>query len=53
MRLLQIADNAGAMNEHRALNYLAVRYPVIYAKCAEECSTRRLMLLRSFLFAWM
>lgn len=36
MRIMQIADNAGAMDEHRALNYLAVRYPVIYAKAAEE-----------------
>jgi hypothetical protein len=30
-RLMQIADNAGATDEHRALNYLAVRYPAIYA----------------------
>jgi hypothetical protein len=35
-RILQIADNAGAMDEHRALNYLAVRYPAIYAKTAEQ-----------------
>lgn len=34
-RLMQMADNAGATDEHRALNYLAVRYPVIYAKAAE------------------
>jgi PatG C-terminal len=34
-RVLQIADNAGGADEHRALNYLAVRYPPIYAKCAE------------------
>ena len=33
---MQIADNAGATDEHRALNYLAVRYPAIYAKAAEE-----------------
>jgi hypothetical protein len=25
-------DNAGATDEHRALNYLAMRYPVIYAR---------------------
>ncbi len=31
-RILQIADNAGATDEHRALNYLAVRYPAIYAR---------------------
>lgn len=30
-RIMQIADNAGATDEHRALNYLAVRYPSIYA----------------------
>jgi PatG C-terminal len=30
-----MADNAGATDEHRALNYLAVRYPAIYAKAAE------------------
>jgi hypothetical protein len=33
-RILQLADNAGATNEHRALNYLAVRYPAIYAQTA-------------------
>jgi PatG C-terminal len=35
-RIMQIADNAGATDEHRALNYLLVRYPAIYAKAAEE-----------------
>lgn len=34
-RILQIADNAGATGEHRALNYLAVRYPAIYALVTE------------------
>jgi hypothetical protein len=34
-RIIQIADNAGATDEHRALNYLAVRYDAIYAKTAE------------------
>ena len=29
-KLTQVADNAGATDEHRALNYLAVRYPAIY-----------------------
>jgi hypothetical protein len=33
-RILQMADNAGATDEHRALNYLAVRYPAIYAQTA-------------------
>jgi len=35
MRVMQMADNAGATPEHIALNYLAVRYPAIYAKIAE------------------
>ena len=34
-RMMQMADNAGATDEHRALNYLAVRYQAIYAKAAE------------------
>lgn len=34
-QIMQIADNAGATDEHRALNYLAVRYPQIYASVAE------------------
>jgi hypothetical protein len=35
-RIMQMTDNAGAMDENRALNYLAVRYQAIYAKAAEE-----------------
>lgn len=35
-RILQMADNAGATDEHRALNYLAVRYPAIYTVAAES-----------------
>lgn len=34
-RMLQMADNAGATDEHRALNYLCVRYPAIYAQAVE------------------
>jgi hypothetical protein len=34
LRVMQIADNAGSTDEHRALNYLAVRYPAIYAAAA-------------------
>jgi hypothetical protein len=34
-RVIQIADNAGAMDEHRALNYLAMRYPAVYATVAD------------------
>jgi len=33
-RIAQLADNAGATDEHRALNYLAVRYPEIYGTAA-------------------
>ena len=33
--LMQLADNAGATDEHRALNYLSVRYPRIYAVASE------------------
>jgi len=35
-RIMQLTDNAGATDEHRVLNYLAMRYPAIYAKAAEE-----------------
>ena len=35
-RLMQMTDNAGATDDTRALNYLAVRYPAIYAKVAEQ-----------------
>jgi hypothetical protein len=34
-RIMLLADNAGATDENRALNYLAVRYPAIYAMAAE------------------
>ena len=37
-RLIQLADNAGASDEHRALNYLAVRYPAIYSNALEQYS---------------
>nr|ACI04492.1 hypothetical protein [uncultured bacterium RM57] len=35
-RIMQMTDNAGATDEHRALNYLAMRYPAIYGKAAEQ-----------------
>jgi hypothetical protein len=35
-RIIQLTDNAGATDEHRALNYLSMRYPAIYAKAAEQ-----------------
>ncbi len=34
-RIMYMADNAGATDEHRTLNYLAVRYPPIYATAAD------------------
>lgn len=35
-RIMQLTDNSGATDEHRALNYMAMRYPAIYSKAAEE-----------------
>jgi hypothetical protein len=35
-RIMQMTDNAGATDEHRILNYVAMRYPAIYAKAAEQ-----------------
>jgi hypothetical protein len=35
-RIMQMTDNAGATDEHRALNYLAMRYPAIYATAADQ-----------------
>ena len=35
-RVMQLTDNAGATDEHRALNYLAMRYPAIYTRAAEK-----------------
>jgi PatG C-terminal len=34
-RIMQITDNAGATDEHRALNYVAVRYDRVYAQTSE------------------
>lgn len=34
-RIMLAADNAGATDHHRALNYCAVRYPAIYATAAD------------------
>jgi hypothetical protein len=36
LRIIQMAGNAGATDEHRALNYMAVRCPVIYSTTAEQ-----------------
>jgi cyclic patellamide precursor peptide PatG len=35
-RIIQMADNAGATDADRAVNYCAVRYPAIYARAAES-----------------
>jgi hypothetical protein len=32
---MQMTDNAGATDEHRALNYLALRYQAVYANAAD------------------
>jgi len=37
-RIVQMADNAGATDEHRALNYLSVRYQAVYSHTAEMFS---------------
>jgi hypothetical protein len=37
-RFIQIADNGGSLDEHRALNYLAVRYSAIYGNAVEQHS---------------
>jgi hypothetical protein len=34
-RIMLMADNAGATDDHRAVNYLAVRYPAIYHTAAD------------------
>ncbi|TDH18514.1 hypothetical protein EXU57_23000 [Segetibacter sp. 3557_3] len=34
-RIMQMADNAGATDDHRALNYIAVRYHAIYNTTSE------------------
>jgi PatG C-terminal len=37
-RIVQMADNSGATDAHRALNYLAVRYETIYSHAADMYS---------------
>jgi hypothetical protein len=34
-RVMQLTDNAGATDDHRALNYLAMRYPAVYTTVAD------------------
>lgn len=42
IEIKQMTDNSGATDEHRALNYLSIRYPAIYSKTTEmffqDCS---------------
>ena len=38
-KIMQMTDNAGATDDHRVLNYLAVRYHAIYARAA-DCYSR-------------
>lgn len=35
-RMMQMADNTGSTDKHRALNYLSVRYLAIYSTAAEK-----------------
>jgi hypothetical protein len=42
-RIIQLTDNAGATDEHRALNYLAMRYPAVYSKTAEKFTPINIM----------
>lgn len=37
-RIMLLTDNAGSTDEHRALNYLAVRYPAVYDTVAPDVS---------------
>lgn len=34
-RIMLLADNAGATSAHRAINYMAVRYPAVYSTVAD------------------
>jgi hypothetical protein len=36
MTIMQMVDNTGATDDHRALNYIAIRYPAIYATATER-----------------
>ncbi|BFG80261.1 hypothetical protein PTKU46_82950 [Paraburkholderia terrae] len=42
-RIMQLADNAGATDEHRALNYCAVRYHAIYANAADAFARNEML----------
>lgn len=54
MRIIQISDNAGATDDHRALNYVSVRYNAIYSVAAEcygrDCHFTSIEVIRSRLY---
>ena len=54
-KIMQMADNTGELDEHRALNYLALRYPRIYEltaqKYAEDASLQQVEVIPSRLSA--
>jgi hypothetical protein len=37
-RIVQLADNAGATDAHRAVNYVVLRYPAVHALAAERAA---------------
>ena len=56
-RIMQMTDNAGAMDEHRACNYLGMRYPAVYATAADafgrNCSLTATPSTRLLSSSWM
>ena len=40
-RIMQLTDNVGSSDGHRALNFLAMRYPAIYAQAADASWNER------------
>lgn len=42
-RVMQLADNAGSTDEHRALNYLSVRYPAVYGLTAKLLAENKVL----------
>jgi hypothetical protein len=40
-RIMQMTDNAGATDDHRALNYLVVRYPAVMPRWQTPLSAMR------------
>lgn len=42
-RVIQLADNAGATDTHRALNHAVVRYPAIYHTAADKAASNSVL----------